>query len=83
MDLTLQKKFRFDEKRNFTIAAAAYNALNNVQWRVGGWSADAVAVAPGTSTNFGRYVTGWAYLDQSTTNDQGGRTLELIMRFNF
>jgi len=83
MDLSLQKEFRFDEKRSFTFGASAYNALNNVQWRVGGWSADAVAVTPSTSTNFGRYTTGTAYLDTSTTNDQGGRTIEFIFRFKF
>jgi len=90
LDLTLQKKIRFDEKRNVVLAGAFYNALNNPQWRVGGWAADAVtasaaAVTPGGlgGTAFGRYANGWVYQDTSTTNDQGGRTVELILRINF
>lgn len=83
LDLTLQKKFQLGEKRNITIASAFYNALNNPQWRVGGWAADAVTVGGLAGTGFGRYASGTVYQDTSTTNDQGGRTVELILRINF
>ncbi len=83
LDLTLQKKIRFDEKRNVVLAGAFYNALNNPQWRVGGWAADAVTVGGLGGTGFGRYASGTVYQDTSTTNDQGGRTVELILRINF
>lgn len=83
LDLTLQKKIRFDEKRNVTLAGAFYNALNNPQWRVGGWAADAVTVTGLGGTAFGRYANGSVYQDTSTTNDPGGRIVELILRINF
>jgi hypothetical protein len=81
-DLSLSKKFKFDEKRSVELRAAAYNALNNTQFRVGGWAADVVNVTA-FGTGFGNLTTGSAYLDTSTTNDQGGRTIELILRINF
>ncbi len=81
-DLSLSKKFRFDEKRNVELRAAFYNALNNTQWRVGGWAADVVNVTA-FGTGFGQLTNGSVYQDTSTTNDQGGRTVELILRINF
>ena len=85
LDMTLQKAFRIDERRNVTLAAAFYNALNNAQFRVGGWAADNVTVTGLGGTAFGRYTSNPAtvYQDTSTTNDQGGRTIELILRINF
>ncbi len=81
-DLSLSKKFQFDEKRNVELRVAAYNALNNAQFRVGGFAADVVNVTA-FGTGFGQLPTGSAYQDTSTTNDQGGRTIELILRINF
>lgn len=89
MDLSLSKKIRFDEKRNVELRAAAYNALNNPQWRVGGWAADVVNVSGLAAdqrlggTSFGQFTNNTVYQDTSTTNDQGGRTIELILRINF
>jgi len=88
LDLSLSKKFRIDEKRNIELRAAMYNAMNNPQWRIGGWSADFVNAGSGlvgglNTTTFGQFVNGSVYQDTSTTNDQGGRTIELILRINF
>jgi hypothetical protein len=88
LDLSLGKKFRFGETRNVEIRAAMYNALNKPQWRVGGWAADTVTVGTGivgglTTTTFGQLQNGSVYQDTSTTNDQGGRTVELVLRINF
>jgi hypothetical protein len=88
LDLSLGKKIRFGENRNVEIRAAMYNALNNPQWRVGGWAADVVTVGTGivgglTTTTFGQLTNGSVYQDTSTTNDQGGRTVELVLRINF
>lgn len=84
LDLSLSKKFRITESRNVEIRAAMYNALNNPQWRVGGWAADFVNVTNFNTTNFGQLQSNPAtvYQDTSTTNDQGGRTIELILRIN-
>jgi hypothetical protein len=49
---------------------------------VGGWTADTVAITPGGST-FGQMGNGSAYQDVSTTNDPGGRLIDLMIRFNF
>jgi hypothetical protein len=60
--------------------------LNNPQWRVGGWAADFVNVGGLNLTNFGQLLNvpaATVYQDTSTTNDQGGRTIELILRINF
>jgi hypothetical protein len=85
LDASLSKKIRFDEKRNVELRAAFYNALNNPQWRVGGWAADVVTLTQAnlTGTTFGQLLNGTVYQDTSTTNDQGGRTVELILRINF
>jgi hypothetical protein len=85
LDASLSKKIRFDEKRNVELRGAFYNALNNPQWRVGGWAADVVNITQAnlTGTTFGQLLNGTVYQDTSTTNDQGGRTVELILRINF
>ena len=81
-DLSLSKKIKLGESRNIELRASAFNALNNPQWRVGGWSADVVNVTA-FGSGWGQLTNGTAYLDTSTTNDQGGRTIELMIRINF
>jgi hypothetical protein len=87
LDLSLSKKIKFTETKNVELRAAFYNALNNPQWRVGGWAADTVVnnIASTTvgNTGFGQFTTGTVYQDTSTTNDMGGRMVELILRINF
>jgi hypothetical protein len=88
LDLSLSKRFAIDEKRNVELRAAMYNAFNNAQWRIGGWAADNINAGTGivgglTTTTFGQLTNGSVYQDTSTTNDQGGRTIELILRINF
>ena len=48
--------------------------------RVSGASASAASGGFGAAT-FGRYTA--AYQDISTTNDPGGRLVQLVLRFNF
>jgi hypothetical protein len=83
MDMSVSKKVKFDEKRNVEMRMAFYNILNNPQWRVGGWSADTVTVTNFSATTFGQYSNTSVYQDTSTTNDPGGRMIELILRINF
>lgn len=82
VDLSLSKRIKFDEKRNVELRGAFYNAFNKPYFRVGGWAADAVNVTP-NGTDFGLYTNGTVYQDLSTTNDPGGRVIELILRINF
>lgn len=83
LDLSVSKKIYVGEKRNVELRAAFLNALNNPQWRVGGWAADTVTVTNFGSTAFGQLGNGTVYQDTSTTNDPGGRIVELILRINF
>ncbi len=82
LDVSLSKKIRFDERRNVELRAAFYNALNSPQFRIGGWSSNAPTANFG-STTFGQFLNGTAYQDTSTTNDPGGRIIELVLRINF
>lgn len=80
-DLSIAKKFRLGETRNVEIRASAFNFLNNAQWRVGGWGGDVVNVTS-FGTGWGQLTNGTVYQDTSTTNDQGGRTIEFAIRIN-
>lgn len=81
-DMTVAKKFKIDEKRNIEFRATFLDALNHPNFRVGGFAVDVVTVGLGGST-FGQLGPGSAYQDISTTNDPGGRLIDLMFRFNF
>ena len=82
LDVSLSKKFKFDEKRNIEFRATFLDALNSPNWRIGGWGADVVGATIG-GTTFGQLASGTAYQDVSTTNDPGGRLVDLMFRLNF
>lgn len=82
LDVTLSKKFLIDEKRNVELRATFLDALNRPNFRVGGWNTDVINVGVGGST-FGQLGPGSAYQDISTTNDPGGRLIDLMLRINF
>ncbi len=71
-----------DEKRNVELRATFLDALNRPNFRVGGWAADTVSLAVGGAT-FGQLGNGSAYQDVSTTNDPGGRLIDIMLRINF
>lgn len=81
-DATLAKKFNLGEKRNIEFRATFLDVLNKPQFRVGGWNGDVVNITLGGAT-FGQLGNGSAYQDISTTNDPGGRLIDLMFRFNF
>jgi hypothetical protein len=81
-DITVGKKIKLTETKNFDIKANFLNAFNTSEFRVGGWAADVVNVTAFGAT-FGQLGNGTAYQDTSTTNDPGGRIIEFILRFNF
>ena len=89
LDISAVKRFRFTEKTNLEFRAEFLNALNNVAFRVGGWAADSVAFTPTTNpggmsrTDFAQLTNGTAYQDTSTTNDPGGRLIQIVLRLNF
>lgn len=81
-DATLAKNFRIGERRSIQIKATFLDALNMPNFRVGGFNADVINVGVGGST-FGQLGNGSAYQDISTTNDPGGRVIDLSLRIKF
>jgi hypothetical protein len=81
-DMSISKRFRIGERRSVELRATMLDALNRPPFRVGGFGADVVAVGVGGST-FGEMTAGSAYQDLSTTNNPGGRMIDLILRINF
>ncbi|MGH9947415.1 MAG: carboxypeptidase regulatory-like domain-containing protein [Pyrinomonadaceae bacterium] len=82
IDTTLTKKFRIGERRSIEFSATALDLLNHPNFRVGGFAADVVTIAAGGS-GFGELGNGSAYQDISTTNDLGGRQIDLKLRIIF
>ncbi len=82
LDATIAKRFNWGEKRSIEFRLTALDALNMPNFRVGGFGADVVGAAVGGST-FGQLGNGSAYQDVSTTNDLGGRQIDLMLRINF
>lgn len=81
-DATLSKKVMIGEKRSVEFRMAVLDVLNAPNFRVGGFGADVVTVGVGGSS-FGQLGSGSAYQDISTTNDPGGRIIDLMIRINF
>ncbi len=81
-DLSVIKRINLGERRNIELRATLLDALNMPNFRVGGWGSD-VVTSGCCSTTFGQMGNGSAYQDVSTTNDPGGRIIDLMFRFNF
>jgi hypothetical protein len=80
-DLSLVKKVRFTERMNLELRGEFLNAFNNINFLVGSAGNDLNTLGGFTSSAFGRMTN--AYQDLSTTNDPGGRLVQLVVRFNF
>ncbi|HEY9502012.1 MAG TPA: hypothetical protein VIR01_10345, partial [Pyrinomonadaceae bacterium] len=80
-DLSLVKKVKFNERMNLELRGEFLNAFNNINFLVGSAGNDLNTLGNFTSSNFGRMTA--AYQDLSTTNDPGGRLVQLVVRFNF
>ncbi len=81
-DVAVSKKFQISERKNVEFRATFLDALNRPPFRVGGFGGDVVAVGVG-GTTFGQLTPGSAYQDLSTTNNPGGRLIDLMLRINF
>jgi len=80
-DLSIVKKVRFNERMNMELRGEFLNAFNNINFLVGSAGNDLNTLGGFTSSAFGRMTA--AYQDLSTTNDPGGRLVQLVVRFNF
>ena len=85
-DLSIVKKTRIRESMNIETRVEFLNAFNNTNFMIGNVGAGDVANTDQnnitvSSLTFGQ--TSHAYRDVSTTNDPGGRLLQLVLRVNF
>ncbi len=80
-DLSIVKRIQFTETMNFEMRGEFLNAFNNINFLVGAAANDVNAPGGFGTAQFGRYTA--AYQDISTTNDPGGRLVQLVLRFNF
>jgi hypothetical protein len=75
-DLSIVKKIQFSERTNLELRGEFLNAFNNINFLIGNPAND-LNGAPLSG------IVGNAYQDSSTTNDPGGRLVQLVVRFNF
>ncbi len=80
-DLSIIKRVRLTEKVNFELRAEFLNAFNNINFIVGNPANDVNNIGGFGSATFGQVTQ--AYRDLSTTNDPGGRLVQIVARINF
>ena len=80
-DLSIVKRIKFTENTNLELRGEMLNAFNNINFLVGNASNDVNTLAGFGAATFARFTN--AYQDISTTNDPGGRLVQLVVRFNF
>lgn len=80
-DLSIAKKTKISERVNFEFRAEFLNAFNHINFIVGNPANDVNTVGGFANATFGQVTQ--AYRDTSTTNDPGGRVVQLVGRFNF
>jgi len=82
LDASLTKSIHLGERRSVELRLMSLDVLNHPNFRVGGWGGDTAGSGCCTST-FGQLGTGSAYQDTSTTNDPGGRIVDVMIRVNW
>ncbi len=80
-DFSLAKKTNITERVNFEIRAEALNAFNNIDFYFPNNASTSVNTVSVSGTSFGRITD--AFQDPNTTDDNGGRILQLVFRINF
>jgi hypothetical protein len=82
LDVGINKRFEIRERFNIELRANMLDALNHPNFKVGGFAANTTGSGCCTST-FGQLASGSAYRDNNTTNDPGGRVIDLQLRVNW
>ncbi len=80
-DLSIVKRTKITEKVSFEFRAEFLNAFNNINFMIGNPANDFTGIGGFNTDTFGRL--GQAYQDLSTTNDPGGRMVQIVGRINF
>ncbi len=73
-DMSLVKRFRFTEQKNFELRGEFLNAFNNINFN---------GMASTTPSNLSFMQVNSAYTDRNQTQDPGGRLIQIVLRFNF
>jgi hypothetical protein len=81
VDLNIVKRTKITERVNVEFRAELLNAFNNINFYYPGSASTSPNNASLQSTSFGRSTA--AYQDYSTTDDPGGRLVQLVLRINF
>jgi hypothetical protein len=79
--MSLVKRFHVNERANVEFRGEFLNVFNNINFIVGDPSNDTNSATNFSSQSFGQVMQ--AYRDTSTTNDPGGRLVQLVLRINF
>ena len=82
LDVGVNKRFSIGERFAVELRANFLDALNHPNFRLGGFAGN-TAGAGCCGTTFGQLASGSAYRDNNTTNDPGGRVIDLQARFIF
>lgn len=82
LDVGVNKAIPLTERFRMEIRANFLDALNHANFRVGGFGVNTTGSGCCTPT-FGQLATGSAYRDNNTTNDPGGRVIDLQVRISF
>src|SRR2546423_10588643 len=80
-DISVVKKTKVTETVNFELRAEFLNAFNNINFKLGSQTAADTSVSNFSGATFGQVTA--AYQDLSTTNDVGGRMVQIVVRVNF
>jgi len=80
-DISVVKKTKVSERVNVELRAEFLNAFNNINFKIGSQTAADTSVSNFSGATFGQ--TAAAYQDLSTTNDVGGRMIQMVLRINF
>jgi hypothetical protein len=80
-DISVGKKTPITEKVNIEFRVEALNAFNNVNFFFPGDEATSVPTASVSSPTFAKVTN--AFRDANTTDDNGGRIIQLVFRVNF
>jgi len=72
-DMSLVKRIRFSESKNFELRGEFLNAFNNINF--------STPTVSGSSLNNGLISS--AFTDSSNSQDPGGRLIQIVLRINF
>jgi hypothetical protein len=80
-DINVVKKIRITERIEMEYRAEFLNAFNNINFFFPGSETTSVATSAITGTSFGQVTN--AFRDVSTTDDNGGRIIQMVLRIRF